>query len=442
LTLVAAVILAGLVRRGAPSISSGRLAFIGISVLVYLVVFASFGLYSLSRLSPAEEFRRLLEAVSLAVSGMVLLGFWTSKAPQRLNVALTWAFALILALGTRRLWHMWLASMRRAGHLTFRTLVVGTNEEAQRLARMLARGGLGYRTIGLVRTTFGPDDTDGFPVWGEVSRLEDAIRDSGAECVFVATSAVTPEEMVKVTKMAREGRAEVRLSSMISDIVSTRLMVQPVGNVITLSLKPVRLTGAQALTKRALDVTLSSLALLVTAPFLAVMAAAIKITSRGPVFFRQERVGHHGHHFFMLKFRTMVAGADAMLDSLRDQNEATGPLFKLRDDPRITRVGRLLRRFSLDELPQFLNVLRGDMSVVGPRPPLPAEVALYEDWHYGRLEVRPGITGLWQVRGRSHLPFDDYVRLDLYYIENWSLAFDLFILLKTVPAVLSGRGAF
>jgi lipopolysaccharide/colanic/teichoic acid biosynthesis glycosyltransferase len=144
----------------------------------------------------------------------------------------------------------------------------------------------------------------------------------------------------------------------------------------------------------------------------------------------------------MLKFRTMVAGADAMLESLRDQNEATGPLFKLRDDPRITRVGRLLRRFSLDELPQFWNVLRGDMSVVGPRPPLPAEVALYEDWHYGRLEVRPGITGLWQVRGRSHLPFDDYVRLDLYYIENWSLAFDLFILLKTVPAVLSGRGAF
>ena len=144
----------------------------------------------------------------------------------------------------------------------------------------------------------------------------------------------------------------------------------------------------------------------------------------------------------MLKFRTMVEGADSMLESLRGRNEATGPLFKLREDPRITPLGRFLRRFSLDELPQFWNVLKGDMSVVGPRPPLPEEVALYEDWHHGRLEVRPGITGLWQVRGRSQLPFDDYVRLDLYYIENWSLAFDLYILIKTIPAVLSGKGAF
>jgi exopolysaccharide biosynthesis polyprenyl glycosylphosphotransferase len=245
-----------------------------------------------------------------------------------------------------------------------------------------------------------------------------------------------------VTTVAREGLAEVRLSSAISDIVSTRIMVAPVGNLITLSLKPVQLTGAQALTKRVLDVTLASLALLVLAPFLTAMALAIMLSSRGPVLYRQERVGRHGRRFQMLKLRTMVVGAEAMLDTLRERNEASGPLFKLRDDPRTTRVGRLLRRFSLDELPQFWNVLRGDMSVVGPRPPLPGEVALYEEWHYGRLEVRPGITGLWQVRGRSQLPFDDYVRLDLYYIENWSLAFDLYILLKTVPAVMSGRGAF
>jgi lipopolysaccharide/colanic/teichoic acid biosynthesis glycosyltransferase len=144
----------------------------------------------------------------------------------------------------------------------------------------------------------------------------------------------------------------------------------------------------------------------------------------------------------MYKFRSMVRGAELMLTQLVDRNEASGALFKMRDDPRVTTLGRWIRRWSLDELPQLLNVLRGDMSLVGPRPPLPNEVAVYEDWHHGRLEVRPGITGLWQVGGRSELTFDDYVRLDLFYIENWSIAYDLFILAKTVPAVLFRKGAF
>jgi exopolysaccharide biosynthesis polyprenyl glycosylphosphotransferase len=442
LSFVAAVLLTAIIRRGALSGGPGPFALLTIGSAVYLAVFAAFGLYRLQRLSPAEEFRRLLGAVSLAVSATIVLGFWTSRTPQRLSIGLTWVIAMVLTLATRRLWHMWITRMRGRGYLTLRTLIVGTNDEGWRLGHMLAGGRLGYRTIGMVRAGYDAGESDGFPIWGDMDRLEEAIRDSGAECLFVATSAVTPEQMAHVTKVAREGLAEVRLSSAISDIVSTRIMVAPVGNLITLSLKPVQLTGGQALTKRVLDVTLAFLALVVTAPFIGAMALAVKLSSRGPFLYRQERVGRHGRRFHMLKLRTMVVGADTMLDTLRQHNEASGPLFKLRDDPRITRVGRLLRRFSLDELPQFWNVLRGDMSVVGPRPPLPAEVALYEDWHYGRLEVRPGITGLWQVRGRSQLPFDDYVRLDLYYIENWSLAFDLYILLKTVPAVLSGRGAF
>ncbi|MFN2590898.1 MAG: sugar transferase [Actinomycetota bacterium] len=443
LSIVFAVVAASLIRRGGiRTLAAESVMSAAIAAVIFVMVFASFGLYSLTRLYPAEEFRRIIAAVSVAVSGMVLIGFSTRNAPQRASIAIVWALAMVAALGTRRLWHAFIAWMRRQGHLTFRTLVVGTNDEAQRLARMMARGAFGYRTIGLVRTTFGPADTDGFTVWGDLQGIEEAIAESEAECVFVATSAVTPEELAKVTKVAREGRAEVRLSSMISDIMSTRLVVQPVGNVVTLSLKPARLTGLQPVTKRVLDITLATTALMITLPVTALVAIALKLTSRGPILYRQQRVGQHGKAFWMLKFRTMVHGAEAMLDSLRERNEATGPLFKLRDDPRITLIGRLLRRFSLDELPQFWNVLKGDMSVVGPRPPLPAEVALYEDWHLGRLEVRPGITGLWQVRGRSQLPFDDYVRLDLYYIENWSLAFDLYILIKTVPAVLSGKGAF
>ena len=167
-----------------------------------------------------------------------------------------------------------------------------------------------------------------------------------------------------------------------------------------------------------------------------------KLTSPGPVVFRQERVGLRGRPFTLLKFRTMVVGADQLLEDLRERNEADGPLFKLRQDPRVTRVGAVLRRYSIDELPQLWNVLKGEMSLVGPRPPLAGEVALYEEWQHDRLEVRPGITGLWQVSGRSELTFEDYVRLDLFYVENWSIAYDLFILSKTVPLLVSARGAY
>jgi lipopolysaccharide/colanic/teichoic acid biosynthesis glycosyltransferase len=160
------------------------------------------------------------------------------------------------------------------------------------------------------------------------------------------------------------------------------------------------------------------------------------------VLYRQERIGQRGQPFTILKFRTMVHGADAMVDAVRSLNEADGPLFKVRLDPRVTRFGRWLRRFSLDELPQLLNVIRGNMTLVGPRPPLPTEVQFYEPRHLERLEVPPGITGLWQVSGRSDLSFEEYVRLDLFYIENWSLAFDLFILAKTVPRLLRGAGAY
>jgi lipopolysaccharide/colanic/teichoic acid biosynthesis glycosyltransferase len=195
--------------------------------------------------------------------------------------------------------------------------------------------------------------------------------------------------------------------------------------------------------KRSCDLIGSVIGILVLSPLLAGIALAVRVSSPGPVFYRQIRVGRGGSRFSMFKFRTMIDGADGIVQDLQTLNEASGPLFKIRSDPRITTVGRWLRRWSLDELPQFFNVVRGEMSLVGPRPPLPNEVAAYQqDWHFDRLEVLPGITGLWQVSGRSDLSFDDYIRLDLHYVENWSLGLDLFILLKTLPAVLFQKGAF
>ena len=190
------------------------------------------------------------------------------------------------------------------------------------------------------------------------------------------------------------------------------------------------------------DLILAGIAVIVSLPLLLLIVPAIRLDSAGPILYSQVRIGKHGHPFRCHKFRSMVMGAEQMQVELSALNEATGPLFKLRDDPRRTRVGRLLRRTSLDELPQLINVLRGEMSLVGPRPNLPAETAAYEEWHKGRLAVSPGITGLWQVSGRSDLTFDEMVLLDIYYAEHWNLALDVSILLRSIPAVLRARGAY
>jgi exopolysaccharide biosynthesis polyprenyl glycosylphosphotransferase len=319
---------------------------------------------------------------------------------------------------------------------------VGGNEEAGKIAEVLERPSSGFVPIGLVRSEFGEAAGNGVPVLGGLDELSRLIEENDIECVFVASSAVHPEQMKTITKYVRRRGVEVRISANLTDILASRLTLQPVGNLLALCLRPVRLTGTQAALKRAFDIVLGGAAVILSLPISVTVAIVIKATSRGPVLYCKERVGRNGRTFTMYKFRTMVHGADLMRQNLVTRNEASGPLFKIRNDPRITRVGRFLRKWSLDELPQFLNVLKGDMSLVGPRPPLPAEVANYEDWHRGRLEVRPGITGLWQVRGRSELGFDDYVRMDLFYIENWSITYDLFIIAKTIPAVLSHRGAY
>jgi len=410
--------------------------------LITALVYLPMRLYRVHQYSTAEEFRRIIVSISLIISVAVMISFWSKASFSRLWILLSWGLGLLFALSSRRLWHWGVRRRRLRGQLTFRTLIVGANLEAERLAATMRTKELGFLPIGFVAGSLDDVRLDDQRVFGPVDRIRELIRETEADCLFVASSAVTAEDVVQIMKARRLEDVEVRFTANLPTMLSSRLAPQTIGGVMSLSVNVLQLTRFQAAAKRACDMLVAGLGLLVLAPPLIAVALAIKLSSPGPVIFRQERIGLRGRPFTLLKFRTMTAGADLLLDGLRDRNEADGPLFKLRDDPRVTRVGRILRRYSIDELPQLVNVLKGEMSLVGPRPPLASEVALYEEWQLDRLEVRPGITGLWQVSGRSELSFEDYVRLDLFYVENWSIAYDLFILSKTIPLLVSGRGAY
>ena len=408
------------------------------------VVWAVFGgahLHEAYRFAPAEEFRWIILAVSSTIAVLMLLSFWLKADLSRAWVGTSWALALLFGLTARRLWHARFGHLRERGVLAFRTVIVGTNDEATRLLGVMRRPAFGFRPIGVVATDERPRDL-GLPLFGSIGELREILTGSGADCVFVAASAVGPQDMQAIAKAVRLAGVEVRITATLPEVLASRLTVQPMGGLIALSLQPVRLSGGQVVAKFMFDIVVSGLLLLLLSPLLVGIAIAVKLTSPGPVLYRQRRIGLRGKAFTMLKFRTMRLGADRDVDALRATHSVDRLMFKLRDDPRITPVGRWIRRFSLDELPQLLNVIKGDMSLVGPRPPLPEEVARYEDWHLDRLEVPPGITGLWQISGRADLTFDECVQLDVFYIENWSLSYELFILGKTIPVLFSQRGAY
>jgi exopolysaccharide biosynthesis polyprenyl glycosylphosphotransferase len=451
LSIVAAMLIAYVVRFGVQPVARDFTLVIASAPIAFVAIFSAFGLYSVQLISPAEEFRRIVAAIGTIVAAISLFGFWSGIPYSREWLGLTWVLTLLLCLAARKRWHQVIARKRVDGTLAYRTLVVGANDEARKALNAFRAPALGFRPVGVLTTERDIDHVahaPGQPLieistesFGNVEALRQVIRELGVDCVFVASSAVTPEEMAQIAKASRLEGVEARLSLNLPHILPTRLTVQPLDHLTIISLKSARLSGGQAAAKRALDILGAAVGVLIMVPVSIGIGLAIKISSGGPILFRQVRVGKQGHPFTLLKFRTMIPGAEGMLIDLRDRNEADGPLFKIREDPRVTSVGRWLRKWSLDELPQLVNVLKGEMSLVGPRPPLQAEVESYEDWQHGRLEVAPGITGLWQVGGRIELSFDDAVRRDIFYIENWSLSYDLFILAKTIPAILLHRGA-
>jgi exopolysaccharide biosynthesis polyprenyl glycosylphosphotransferase len=337
------------------------------------------------------------------------------------------------------------------------TLVVGRGREASFfINEMRERPALGYRVIGVVdiKPIDGPEAEtyEGVPVVSNLEGLPEAIRDSGANEVIIADPDVNGDALFDV--MIRCGRrrgVEFRIAPSLFNCLPRKTEIDQIGVIPMIRLFREPLSGGARLLKRSLDIMVSTLAIAILFPFWLLIALLIKLDSKGPIFYTQERVGMDGRLFLVFKFRTMKAGADpeahreyqrAFIAGCAEANlgDATKPTYKLLEDPRITRVGKLLRRTSLDEVPQLLNVLMGDMSIVGPRPPIPYEVEAYELWHRKRLDMKPGLTGLWQVSGRNRLPFEEMVRLDLFYIENWSLLLDLKIILRTGLVMLGGEG--
>jgi exopolysaccharide biosynthesis polyprenyl glycosylphosphotransferase len=343
----------------------------------------------------------------------------------------------------------WLIARRREGKMLTDALVLGSEADARRVMKQLAsHSSVGYRASGVAFTDGQAPRSGTSEEFANVPyfRYEDLVtlvRARGIRAVIVAGELPGGPKQIKELGWRLENYGvELILISRLTDIAGPRIHMRPIDGLPMVHVDLPQYTGFNHLMKRVVDIVLASLALVVLGIPMLLIAAVVKLDSKGPALFRQERVGVQGTRFKMLKFRSMVADAEERRASLMERNEGNGVLFKLRADPRITRVGGFLRRYSLDELPQLLNVLRGEMSIVGPRPPLADEVVLYEEHATRRLLIKPGVTGLWQVSGRSNLNWEETVRLDLYYVENWSIVGDLIILAKTVRAVLRRDGAY
>ena len=433
------VALAGtyLIRNAISPLPPDWIVITFLAPFVWVPIFQIHGLYAPQHLSIVEEARRVMSATSVAIVIVVMASFWSQASFSRLWIGSSWALALCLEAATRMAWRRHRERLRADGKLSLRTVIVGTNDEAERLARTLQSRTSGFEPIGsLAVGDLYIERDNNLKILGRTRDLLKIVREQGVECIFVASTDITPEGMVDVIKTARREKVDVKLSASLPKIISSRVTMQSLGGAMTLSLRPVQLNGLQKVLKRAFDLFIAIILTVLALPVAAVVALALLLEGKGPVLFKQERVTQGGRVFEMYKFRTMVAG-----DPSAHNIDTSRPFFKMDEDPRVTPIGRFMRRTSLDELPQLINVIRGDMSLVGPRP-LPADqVAANLELLDARHEVPAGVTGWWQINGRSRVSPEDAVRFDLFYIENWSLSLDVYVLLKTLVVLATRKGA-
>ena len=438
-------VVALLVRFGADA----NEIYLGATLLfppVWLLSCASTRSYELRFLGTgSEEFRRVFDAGIRLLAAVALLSLAFQFDPARSYVLIAFPLTVLLGLLLRYAARQFLHRLRASGRCLHRVVVVGRERSCAELVRQLRREPFaGFSVVGAcIDRTQGPV-VEGVPVVGTSSSVIEALKQTDADTVAVgAWSDFNQADLRRLSWELEGSGIALVVAPSLTDIAGPRIHIRPVAGLPLLHVEQPEFSGGRRLLKGSYDRLAALLVLLVGSPVLLALALAVRLTSRGGALFRQTRVGVDGRTFTMYKFRSMYVDAEERLADLQALNEnADGLLFKMRDDPRVTPVGKWLRRFSLDEVPQLLNVVKGDMSLVGPRPPLPREVAQYGADVRRRLLVRPGLTGLWQISGRSDLSWEESVRLDLHYVENWSLALDAMIIWKTVGAVLQRRGAY
>ncbi|WP_194944445.1 sugar transferase [Aeromicrobium yanjiei] len=399
-----------------------------------------------------DEYRRVTRATTLMFGWIAIVSLMFKWDMSRGYLAFAFPLGLIGLLCGRKAWRVWLRRNRRMGRHLSNVLIVGGPQSAEAITLWFQRHsdyGLKVTGVWVPDASTKPNQSldvpnERVPVFGNNHNLLHAIGETEADTVIVTDTEHLGHHGLRDLTWQLEGvDVDLMVSPNVVDFAGSRIHVRAVAGMPLIHLEEPQYAEAGAWPKASFDRGFSLVLLLLASPLLLVAATAVKATSKGPVFYRHRRIGLNGAEFFMLKFRSMRVGADTELSLLMAaQGGATTPLFKVKDDPRITRVGKFLRRYSIDELPQLINVLRGDMSLVGPRPQVAAEVELYDDRAHRRLRVRPGMTGLWQVSGRSDLTWDDAIHLDTYYVENWSLTGDLVIIWKTFRAVLGSSGAY
>ena len=417
-------------------------------VVAWPLLIALMGGYAERRLGTgSDEYRRVLVAGLLTVAGASVLSMGLSLTSLEPVVLLGAPLATLATVVSRSLLRRRLHTARRRGHMTKQVVVVGREAAVVDLVRRLRRDATaGLTVVGACVPQ--PQHAHllsqaGIRVLGGMDDAVDALEDVRADAVLVASASETAGQYLRDLSWRLEGtNIDVLLAPGLVEAAPARLQVRPTASIPLIQVREPEFRGLRRFVKSAFDRCFAALLLTAGAPVFLALALAVGCTSRGPVFYRHRRIGMRGEDFDLLKFRSMTVGADRDVDGLMAINEGNDVQFKLRRDPRVTRVGRLLRRSSLDELPQLINVLRGDMSIVGPRPHVAREVEQYGADMHRRLLVKPGITGLWQVSGRSDLSWDESVELDVRYVENWSLALDLHILQRTLGAVVRASGAY
>jgi len=414
------------------------------SLPLWLIVFHRYSLYNSRHVGSCRlEFGRVLHAIAVGVPITALVAYAFDQIVARRWLGLVFCLSAVGVMAERAVVRSVFAHLRRRGYFVRPIVVVGTGREAAVLVATLHQEAeLGYRVVGLLGD--GQDVDPGLD--GQLPILENGpdpveqLRSVGAGGVIVATTDVDVDTSNRLVRTLTDAGIHVELSSSLRDIDAARVSVRRLGCFPMMYVEAVKRGGWRPAAKRLFDIVVSFTGIVLSAPVMALAALAIKTTSSGPLLFRQERVGWRGKPFMIFKLRSMYVDADQRLAACAVPADA-GPVVKLRNDPRVTPCGRLLRKLSLDELPQLLNVLRGEMSLIGPRPEQPCEAALWTPEQLDRLRVRPGLTGMWQISGRSSAR-DTKDRLDLYYVDNWSIWSDTGIMLKTIPVVLTSKGAY